>query len=189
MLRYVILLLAGLAVTSQLPAAPPYINHIERSRWISEAAVSGCRLTHQMPLFGVAVFSQNAVGDLSLDVYAHRPPLFGERAELLARAPVWQPPREEPIDSARIYAEAPLLRLSHYTAQRVLATLERGQLAVVRFADNELEIALSPVRFQEGLRAHLDCLAQLKAAPAEADRDPLIRMGYRSRPSAGSLRP
>lgn len=152
----------------------------EQSQWDSRREGGICQLSHAIPQFGLALFSQDARGRLGLTVYAHRPPAQEGRATLYSRSPEWKPGTERKLDGARLRADGTLFRLSHYNAQRLLAELEQGQEPAMRFEgwwrDGVTELSLSPVNFRPALRAHFACLAALPqpVATATADSDPAL---------------
>lgn len=180
-----LLLLACLSLTVPLPvsAAQLYMADYDRSAWTSQTDGPLCHLSHAIPWFGTAVFTRTLQGDLALAVYAQQPPPQSGSAILLRRAAPWKAAAEQPIEAARVSSEGALLRFSSYSAQQVLSLLERGELPVIQlrnwWAEQTVELALSPVGFREGLRQHLACVGRLPAprqarAPEESpvpDRD------------------
>jgi outer membrane protein OmpA-like peptidoglycan-associated protein len=177
--RLVITLLALLSPASSL-GATHFGAAYEQSRWDSRREGASCQLSHSIPRFGLALFSQDAHGRLGLTIYAHRPPAQEGRATLYSRSPEWKPVVEQKLDGARLRADGTLFRLSHYNAQRLLAELEQGQEPAMRFEgwwrDGVTELTLSPVNFRPALRAHFACLAALPqpTATAAAGSDPAL---------------
>lgn len=142
-----------------------YMAALDQSAWKSQADGALCHLSHPVPGFGTALFSQNAQGDLTLSVYSSMPALAEGRGRLLSRTPAWQPPQELELEAARIRPDGPLLQVSAHTAMRLLRELEDGRVAVMEvpagFGEPLTQVGLSPVRFRPGLREHLGCLARL----------------------------
>lgn len=189
----VLLLVTAVTVAAPAFAGRLYVAELDRSRWSSERQADVCRLEHDVPMFGRAVLRQTADGTLSLNVYAVRPPLTDGAAELFSRNPGWKPAEETRLEAVRMYSDGALLRFSEHTTRRILSELEAGQLAVVRFsewpgAENEIELAISPVGFREGYRRHLACAAELPPA-VPGGEDLMVRMGYAPLPAAVTPEP
>lgn len=161
-----------LALAPSIAGAAAFSADYDQSRWESQQDGTVCHLSHPIPRFGLALFSQDARGEVSLTVFAHRPPAEEGRASLYSRSPEWKRDGERQLDSARLRADGSLLRFSHYNAQRILAELEQGQAAVMRFegwwTEGVTELGLSPVNFRPALQAHLACLARLPQPAASA---------------------
>lgn len=188
------LLLAPLLLSSMAAQAEPmlYRAPMDDSAWTSQSDGALCHLSHTIPQFGVAVFSEDGKGTLALSIYSQRDPAANAEAMVVSRAPDWKAPTQLELEGARIHADGALLRFGPYSAQRVLHELEAGQEPVVElhtwWGKDGARIALSPVRFQQGLRAHLACTTQLAGrthtAPKSAMADPLQMLGYRAEGAA-----
>ena len=190
-LRTFALLAFGLA---SLPAADAasFRAEYEHSRWESRQEGGICSLSHPIPRFGLALLTQDPSGLLALTVYAERPPTEEGRATVHSRSPEWKPAHDRQLDAARVRADGRMLQFSHFDAQRILAELEQGQEAVIRFegwwAPGTTELALSPVNFRPALQAHFACLAGLPQPPATraAPSSAALRLYHPTAPRAGS---
>jgi len=140
----------------------------EASRWEVESTHQHCALVHDIPRFGQARFEQRAGRRLEFALYVEHPPVTEQRAQLHSAAPPW---RKQPVDE-RLLGEFTLqagrtpLRVPRQQALRIYYELEQGMQAVLAFSDwgdsqDQVEVALMPVRFREALPGFLECTANL----------------------------
>ncbi len=161
--------------------ATQFLAALDESVWRSDGDGMLCHLSHSIPYFGVAVFSEDRAGRAALAIHAHRTMAFSiDKASVFSEAPPWKPASESLLNEARVHRDEALLRLGQYGAQRVVRELAAGQIVNVRIESEEpLRFGLSPVGFRAGLREHQACLRSLsshESVPALVD--PYYLLGY-----------
>jgi len=150
-------------------AAPPQVYHapIDRAAWHSDSDGAACHLSHEVPLFGTITFSRDGHGRSLATVVPARMPQPEVRTVLSARGTAWQPAPERELADVYIYPFGSLLRYDGAYVDALLAELEQGRSAVLRFErgfGDPVELVLTPVGFRAALRAHLQCAAGVATA-------------------------
>jgi len=132
------------------------------TQWQFSGDRMACRLTHEIPNFGVARFEQEAGDRLRLEVTSWRVELSGEYA-VDAETPDWSAERGAPevLGAAKaappheIVVGAPL-------AESMLRALYLGRFSNI--ASDDVSVAISAVGFREPYEAYSRCVADLLPA-------------------------
>lgn len=162
-----------LSILVWLAAAPvlatTYTNAINDSSWRAASSVFECRLEHEVPYFGKAVFSTRAGEGSRFFINGSVSRFAAGQAEVIAKPPVWLNSYEDeslgmvPVKQGR----NPMWLDARY-AEKYLAELNSGkELEFVRkawYEDNSrpsARLALSTIGFKTAYRSYLGCLAGL----------------------------
>jgi outer membrane protein OmpA-like peptidoglycan-associated protein len=135
----------------------------EQSSWRVDSAPGRCALTHAIPRFGQARFEQLSGRRLSFALYVEQPPVTEQTASIIAEAPAWKHRAESyPLGEFRLQQGKTPMQLPRDKALRMYYELEQGMQPVIAFADwgdgkDQVQVALSPVRFREALPRFLAC--------------------------------
>ncbi len=167
-------LACGLLITQV--EAVTYTNAINESSWKSSTSVFECRLEHEVPVFGSAVFTTRAGEKSKFYLRSHAAKFDAGQAAVYAKSPVWK--KQEEVESL---GYVPVKRgkrpmwLGTENTEKMLSELNVGkEIEFVRkawFEDKgnpSVRLALSNIGFREKYRQYLDCLASL--LPANFDQ-------------------
>lgn len=139
----------------------------EKSNWRVDAEPGHCALTHDIPRFGRARFEQRSGKRLAFALHVDQPPVREQRARIISEAPPWKHRTESAsLGDFRLLQGKTPLQLPRDQALRIYYELEQGMQPVIEFADwgdgrDQVQVALSPVRFREALPEFLTCTAGL----------------------------
>lgn len=139
----------------------------EQSAWRVERLPGRCALTHAIPRFGMARFEQVSGRRMTFSLATDIPPVRDQQARLVSQVPPWKY-GAEPADLGTFtlqQGKTPL-RLPRDQALRVYYELEQGMQPVIEFSDwgdgrDQVQVALSPVRFRDALADFQACTAGL----------------------------
>jgi len=141
-----------------------YLASMENSQWkLTENSVTGCRVEHQIPRFGTAVFTHEAGRALRLELNTTRKFKKGVNVELRSETTGWNTSqvhhvlaRFETTGSRRIF------KIPGAVAEQVFFELGRGlQPGFLFYDDYPLIASLSTVRFGEAEDEFAKCVGQL----------------------------
>lgn len=169
----VVLLIWGLSLSAH---AIQYTNAINDSSWMSSSSVFECRLEHDVPVFGKAVFSTRA-GETSrffLNSYAAK--FDAGKAAVYAKSPIWKKDDEvESLGYVAVKKGSRPMWLGTNNTEKMLSELNKGkEIEFVRKAWYEdadassIRLSLSNIGFREEYREYLTCLTSL--LPANFDQ-------------------
>lgn len=152
-----------------LPAqALIYYPRMDEAEWIIHSSVFECSMTQPIPIYGEAVFSQQAGERLKFHLYSRPSPMKKGQAKLTSKAPVYKPDGAADMALGKVSVSESQypVRLDAEMATRLFAELEKGRMAAFKrmswFADEELiDVAISPVNFKAAYREYRRCLANL----------------------------
>ncbi len=140
----------------------------ENSRWVVvDASPQQCAMTHDIPRFGRARFEKKAGHRLQFALYVEKPPVRDHDAQLRSEAPAWKHQVEsKPLGGFSLQQGKNPLRVPRQHSLRIYYELEQGMKPVIEFTDwgdgqDQVRVALMPVRFREALPEFLDCTAKL----------------------------
>ena len=162
------LLVSSLTATSAL-ANKNYVAKPEQSKWVMlENSPLECRLSHNIPNYGNAEFSSYANKKMNLDFELKMNRPMGETRSVNL---VSMPPRWTPGESADSMTNLKFFKqfdgyVGGTTAWSMLAELENGRFPTFTYADWQspkqlIEVALSPVVFQNTYNVFSMCIANL----------------------------
>jgi outer membrane protein OmpA-like peptidoglycan-associated protein len=150
---------------SATAALQRYVASEHESSWVTSTSKLYCALSHEIPVYGRAVFAQSAGGELDLSIEVKRKPHEAGLARLISAAPGWKhEARERDLGQVSYRTEATAFKLQHVLSQRVLLELEQGMFPTLSYMDwsdgrDEVQVALSAVNLRNALDEFLDCLA------------------------------
>jgi len=183
-----ILLLSSLSPL--LSAGPPsdriYQAPMENAEWRpSNTGVLQCRLTHEIPLFGQAVFYRDSGRPLRLRIDAWQSYPKGMAVRFSSISAAWKGHQTE-TELGRLKTlggGSPMLRTDAASARRAWYELQQGFQPTFRFTDtgdggNSVAIVLSTVRFRDSLKSFNDCVARLYPDNFEDVKQGLVFFGF-----------
>jgi len=148
-------------------AAVTYAPPLERSNWLVDESIFECKLRHDIPYYGEAVFERRAgeQQQFYLDASAGRMQIG--KASVVAESPHWRPgggARE--LGLIPVSAGSRPMALGRKLSERILSELHQGMQVVVTRqpwygAEESLRVAMVPVNFQLAYRDYLGCLGNL----------------------------
>lgn len=164
-LRSILLISLIIPFASASAALQRYVASEHDSNWVARSSKLHCALSHEIPVYGKAVFEQSAGGQLSLSVQVKRKPHKVGLARLVSTAPSWKhDARERDLGQVSYKVENTPFKLSHIVSRRVLFELEQGMFPTLSYEDwadgrDEVQVALSAVNLRTPLSEFVDCLA------------------------------
>jgi outer membrane protein OmpA-like peptidoglycan-associated protein len=158
-----------LFVAARPPADRIYQAPMESAEWVvSNTGVLQCRLTHEIPLFGKAVFYRDSGRPLRLRIDSWQPYPKAVEVVFSSISAAWKQRRSE-AELARLRTlggGSPMLRVDAGNSRRAWYELQQGFQPTFSFVDvadgnNLVAIVLSTVRFRDSEQAFNDCVARL----------------------------
>ena len=155
-----------------------------QAQWLAEGDRLACRLRHDIPRYGEAIFERQAGGELRFRLEARREPREVAMARLVSAPPQWMHdtmPRD--LGQVDVRLERATINLPEAQAQRLLIELEHGMFPSLSFSDwadgrDEVVVSLSAVRIREALSEFLLCQdAQFPYAPDEI-RNTIVQFAF-----------
>lgn len=165
MLRHLLISTLLLPLGTASAALQRYVADEHESSWEANASRLRCELSHEIPLYGRAVFEQAAGGNLQLRVEASLRPHSVGMARLISTAPPWRhDARERDLGQVGYTTERVTFTLPQATSRRLLQELEGGMFPTFSYQDwadgrDQVEVALSAVNLRGALGEFLNCLA------------------------------
>lgn len=141
---------------------------IDDSRWELESSRFVCRLTQQIPSYGLAEFVHEAGEEVRFVLHSTQPRLMGGAARLQAEASPWQPGvAPQWIGEVRSSSEGVEVPAAY--AKGMLAALHRGMTPTFTserwYGTPELlQVGVSSANFQAAYTDYLGCVAGLLPA-------------------------
>jgi len=146
-----------------------YVASLDQSQWkLSDSTPIICRLEHDIPSYGKAVFTSTAGKDhnlnFSLDMWVK--PDQVTQAKLMSLAPAWRPGILSKEITELSYQKYFSGEVPRNAAWSMLAELERGMQPTFYYADwynrsNKIAVGLSAVNFNRKYGEFKSCLAGL----------------------------
>ena len=146
-------------------SANRYAATVDVANWKVESSIFMCRMTHDLPYYGKAIFEQRAGDELAFSLQNIRSQLREGVADLVIEGPEWQS-RKAPQALGRVHVEAGNLpiALNGSLSRRLLLALHEGMQPLFKSVAEQggvLQVAVSPVNFQPAFRQYNQCLEQL----------------------------
>ncbi|MBV7314546.1 OmpA family protein [Shewanella sp. NIFS-20-20] len=146
-----------------------YVANLDQSAWqLSRSSPIECRLEHDIPAYGTAVFTSIASKELNLlftlDMW--NKPDEVTQATLMSRPPAWRPGANTKHLSELTYQRYFNGEVPKRAAWNMLTELEQGMEPTFYYADwhnrnNKVAVGLSAVNFQQRYRQFKQCMAGL----------------------------
>jgi outer membrane protein OmpA-like peptidoglycan-associated protein len=166
-LRFVFFITLLIPLGSASAALQRYVASEHESRWVTSSSRLYCSLTHEIPLYGKAMFQSSAGGELGMSVEVMRKPHKTGLARLISTAPSWKhETRERDLGQVAYKVDRTAFTLNHIPSRRVLSELEQGMFPTFTYQDwsdgrDEVKVSLSAVNIRHSLGEFLDCLSML----------------------------
>lgn len=159
-----------------ISAAPVYagVRHyganLRAAQWtLAENNPLSCRLEHNIPQYGTALFEARAGrrSDIQFILQSRRQTLQVTKASLVAVAPRWRPGRaSEDLGQINVYPGYATGTKNKKTAWTMLTELERGYEPTLFFEDgmsqyDSISVSLSSARFHKSYDEFANCLSGL----------------------------
>lgn len=148
-------------------AAVTYTPPLEHSRWQVDESIFECKLRHDIPYYGEAVFERRAGEQQQFYLDASTSRLQSGKASVVAESPLWRPRGgKRELALVPVSAGTRPMALGRKLSERMLSELHQGMQVVVTRqpwygADESLRVAMVPVNFQLAYRDYLGCLGDL----------------------------
>jgi outer membrane protein OmpA-like peptidoglycan-associated protein len=139
----------------------------EESSWQVASSPQRCSMTHEIPRFGRARFEQHSGRRLEFALDVDQPPVRDHKVWLNSEVPPWKHQGENrSLGDFSIQQGKTPLQIPRDQALRIYYELEQGMKPVLEFSDwgdgqDQVKVALMPVRFREALPRFLECTASL----------------------------
>lgn len=152
----------------QMPAsyAHDYLADVDQSAWYVEPSRLACRLKHDVPHYGEAVFETPAGAALQFSLMSRRTVEVIENVTFEAWAPSWRhnaPPRQLGVTEGAAGNQP--VQVGPELASTMLAALQEGLFPVIShrgwYSGHRIQIAVSSVNFSKAYETYLDCLTGL----------------------------
>lgn len=140
---------------------------MDDSSWMVDSSIYDCRMSHEIPYYGYAVFQQQAGEASRFQLIAQSARLKAGKAALASRPPAWKPSgHAKEMGWVTIEQDDKPVMVEGATFQRLLAELFAGQeLVFTRMpwygAEQSAQVVLSPVNFRQAYQKYQDCLTGL----------------------------
>ena len=164
-MRWLLLLL--ITLFSALANATLYSNAINDGGWSVNSSIFECRLAHQVPFYGDAVFLKRAGEDSQFFLKPLSERLKTGKASLVSLPPVWKYDAEK-VDLgyvAVMRGERPVKLNSRYAERLLTELLDGMELEITRqpwYGGKESSrVAITPIGFRSAYKDYQDCLAGL----------------------------
>lgn len=167
--------LAMLAEASQVSSIS-YSNAINESSWDASSSVFECRLEHQVPVFGSAVFITRAGEKSKFHLNALSAKFDAGQAAVYSKSPIWKKNSTvEDLGMVPVKRGTRPMWLGTKNTEKMLSELNEGkEIEFVRRAwfekkgGSSVRLSLSNIGFREEYRQYLNCLTGL--LPANFDQ-------------------
>jgi outer membrane protein OmpA-like peptidoglycan-associated protein len=161
--RFLLIILISFCATAQA-LERRYLASMDNSQWkLTENSTTLCRIEHQIPRFGVAVFAQEAGRGLRLELVTRHKFKQGINVELRSETTSWNARETRTVLSRfETNGRKNLFKISSAVAEQVFYELRNGyQPGFLFYEDYPLLASLSNVRFGEVEAKFAQCVEQL----------------------------
>lgn len=163
----IVLLLSALSLASSAVRAETFAGPMAGAQWRLSSSVFECRLSHEIPRFGAAVFSRRAGEEQRFYLQQDNRHLAGGEARVHAEHPLWREnamPRS--LGRFEVSEEPTAVSLNWQQSQRLAAELGEGMRLVFtrepwHGREQPVQVVLEPVGFRPGIDGFHECLVDL----------------------------
>ena len=160
--RFAAVLVCCASAVAVAPAPLRFGADPAATQWQFDGDRMACRLTHEIPNFGSAQFTQAAGGRLAFAMTAWRVELSGDFV-VSAESPDWSADRATAAALGEAKAMPPrAIVVATPVAESMLRELYRGRYS--RVASEDVSVAISAVGFRTPYEAYSRCVAELLPA-------------------------
>ena len=153
-------------------SASEFQAHMDESVWSAESSIFSCRLSHQIPFYGDAVFEHLAGDVAKFQLHSSTPRFEAGKASVVARSPLWKREgtgamkAQENMGYVEVVRGKTPVMLDQGRSERLLAFLYAGQEVIFTRAPwygakESAKVVLSSVNFQSAYQQYLSCLGGL----------------------------
>lgn len=166
MAQWIAVLMLGLESLAVM-ASGAFQADLDESSWLVDSSIFDCRMSHEVPYYGHAVFEQEAGEAAQFHLVPGTPRLKPGKAALKSSPPVWKPSGQTKEMGWVTIVEGELpVTIKGAVFQRLLTELMAGQeLSFARMpwygAEQSAQVVLSPVNFRQAYHKYQECLANL----------------------------
>lgn len=157
----------SLLSVSLMVQAETFTSRMDQSSWKVDASVFECRMAHDIPFFGSAVFARRAGERPGFYLRAKGERFAAGRASVQAVSPVWRQKKEvESLGKVAVRRSELSVSLGWKETERILAQLQRGrEIELIRdawYTDSDpIRVKISNINFRGAYDKYLDCLGSL----------------------------
>lgn len=161
-----LLVFSLLLLSSTLTSAVTFRAGIENARWDLQSSIFACRLSQQIPSFGVGVFEHLAGENIQFMLISTERSHFRKGAELVAEASQWQPGVKPRMIGQVQRAPDGALYPSSKQSEQMIAALFSGMSPTFNTkgwynTDEVLRVGVSSSGFQSVYSDYMNCVAGL----------------------------
>lgn len=163
-----LLLLLSLGGGSALAGIRHYQAPLAQAQWETSSDEKLCVMTHEIPLYGRATFSQSAGEPLRFTMTVKQPATRNrDKAHLRSLPPAWKH-QVNALDMNEVEVQRGMIpfQLEGRLPRRMLAELEKGMLPTFSYRDwvdaqDSITVSLSGININEPLQRFTQCLSKL----------------------------
>ena len=171
-----------------------YVASEHQSTWQVASSRLYCSLSHDIPIYGKAIFERTAGGELDFRLQVKRKPRSVGVARLVSNVPAWDhDSRARDLGQVNFKVDRAPFQFKELLARRLLLELERGLFPTFSYQDwsdgrDEVEVALSAVNVRRSLGEFLDCLENQLPHSFDYVRESRIAFGFDSSDLSGQAK-
>jgi len=164
---FILITMLGLFSGPAQAVYPDYGLDMQAATWVTSSNHLKCVMEQDIPLYGKAEFIQAAGKSLRMRLTTIQPITQTSLANFESRPPAWNHVASKlDMGTVSLSKGTVPIKLQQSRSQRVIAELEKGMQPTLRFANvvegrQRVEIAISPIRFQQALQEFRTCVTQL----------------------------
>ena len=159
-----------------------YSAGIENSQWYLTASIFECRLTHDIPNFGEAVFYRRAGEGLHFALEPTMNPMRPGKAALVIEAPAWRPGASvRDLGYVKVTDGRQAVDLGGAEAALMMASLEQGMMPTVTrkawYANEPVRVRVSAINFARRIGEYKSCVTGLLPVNFQQVEDTTVYFG------------
>lgn len=170
---------------SALAGIQHYQAPLDAVRWQTTSKKLYCALRHDIPLYGSAIFAQEAGGQLGFSLKTRlKARRNKDLAHLRALPPEWKRHIEVvDLGEVAVHKGGTPFQLKEDLSRRLLAELQKGMFPTFSYRDwadarDQVSVALPGINFKPVLGEFLDCLEKLPVYKFADFRDSLLHFDF-----------
>jgi len=147
--------------------AVTFVPSYNEAAWQADGSVFECKLSHDIPYYGTAVFYRRAGEMQSFFLEASSARMKSGKASLQARAPDWKEGvKDKNLGFVPVTQGRKPVNLGQQKSDRMLSELFQGyEMVLTRRpwygAERSIDVAMSPIQFRAAYASYQDCLSTL----------------------------
>lgn len=162
-----------------------YQAPLEQTHWEASSKKLHCSLSHDIPLYGSATFSQSAGDTLQFTMKVKRRATRNrDRAHLQVLPPQWKHQVEAvDLEEVAVHKGDTPFQLEGNLPSRMLTELEKGMFPTFSYRDwidasDQVTVALPGVHIKDALDTFIQCLASLPAYKFTDFKDSMLHFEF-----------